>query len=61
MQATMSGTTAPSVSSPDGAAPHDLRERVTLIAFVVVAIVATTAWFILLAWALVAGLRAVGV
>jgi hypothetical protein len=61
MLAAMSGTTAGSVQSPDGAPTQELRERVTLVAFVVVAIVATVAWLALLGWLAVAGLRALGV
>jgi len=57
----MSETTAGSVPSPDGAPDQELRERVTLIAFVVVALVATLAWLVLLGWLAVAGLRALGV
>jgi hypothetical protein len=55
----MSETAAGSVPSTDG--PHqELRERVTLVAFVVVSFVSTVAWLGLLAWLAVAGLRAVG-
>jgi hypothetical protein len=57
----MSETTAASVPSPDGAPDQELRERVTLIAFVVVALLATLAWLVLLGWLAVAGLRALGV
>ncbi|MEA2473194.1 MAG: hypothetical protein QOE06_1109 [Thermoleophilaceae bacterium] len=57
----MSGTTAGSVPSPDGAPDQELRERVTLIAFVVVSVVATAGWLLLLGWLAVAGLRALGV
>jgi hypothetical protein len=55
----MSGTTASSL--PDGPQPHELRERVTLVAFVVVATVATVAWLVLLGWLSLEGLRALGV
>jgi hypothetical protein len=61
MQAAMTGTTAGSVPTPDGTPNQELRERVTLIAFVVVAIVATVAWLALLGWLAIAGLRALGV
>jgi hypothetical protein len=42
----MSDTTAGNLPSPDDS---PLRERATLIAFVVVAVVATVAWLVLLA------------
>ena len=61
MLASMSGTTAGSVPSPEGPPPHELRERVTLVAFVVVATVATIAWLVLLGWLALTGLRALGV
>jgi hypothetical protein len=61
MQPDMSGTTAGSVPTPDGAPNQESRERATLIAFVVVALVATGAWLVLLGWLAVAGLRALGV
>ena len=57
----MSETAAGSVPTPDGPQQEDVRERVTLIAFVVVAIVATLSWLVLLAWLAVAGLRSLGV
>ena len=60
MLAAMSGTTAGSVPSQDGPQSQELRERVTLIAFVVVAIVATFAWLALLGWLAVVALRAMG-
>jgi hypothetical protein len=40
---------------------QELRERATLIAFVVVAVVTTAAWLALLGWLAIAGLRALGV
>jgi hypothetical protein len=59
MLAAMAETTAASMH-PDG--PHqEMRERVTLVAFVVVSIVATFAWLVLLGWLAIAGLRALGV
>jgi hypothetical protein len=59
MQPAMSETAAGSVPSPDG--PHQqLRERVTLIAFVVVSLVATVAWLGLLAWLAIEALGALG-
>jgi hypothetical protein len=61
MLAAMSGTTAGSVPTPDGAPNQELRERVTLIGFVVVAVVATVAWLVLLGWLAVAALRSLGV
>ena len=60
MLGTMSDTTAGSVPSPDGGGGQETRERVTLVAFVVVAFVATVAWFVLLGWLAIAGLRALG-
>jgi hypothetical protein len=59
MQGAMSETAAPRVPTPDGA-DQDLRERVTLVAFIVVSIVATFAWLALLGWLVVVGLRALG-
>ena len=56
----MSGTTAGSVT-PDGPPGQELRERATLIGFVIVAVVATIAWLGLLGWLAVEGLRALGV
>lgn len=61
MSAPMSGTTAGSVKSPEGTPNQELRERVTLIAFVVVAVVATVVWLALLGWLAVAALRALGI
>ena len=61
MLAAMSGTTAGSVPSPEGPPHQELRERVTLFAFVIVATVATVAWLGLLGWLALAGLRALGV
>lgn len=55
--AAMSETTAGNLPSPDGS---PLRERATLVAFVVVALVATVAWLVLLLWLVVVGLRALG-
>jgi hypothetical protein len=57
----MTGTTADSLQTPDGAPTQELRERVTLVGFVVTAIVATVVWLVLLGWIAVAGLRALGV
>ena len=57
----MGGTTAGSVPTPDGAQNQEVRERVTLIAFVVVAVVTTVAWLALLGWLSIAALRALGV
>jgi hypothetical protein len=59
MLAAMSETTAGSVH-PDGP-HHEVRERVTLIAFVVTSVIAMIAWLVLLGWLAVAGLRALGV
>ena len=59
--APMSETTAGSVSTPDASPRQELRERVTLIAFVVVATVATLAWLGLLAWLALEGLGTLGV
>ena len=56
----MSGTTAGSVT-PDGPQGQALRERATLIGFVIVAVLATVAWLALLAWLAVEGLQALGV
>ncbi|MDQ3934259.1 MAG: hypothetical protein M3340_06465 [Actinomycetota bacterium] len=53
----MSETTAGNLPSPDDS---PLRERATLVAFIVVAIVATVAWLVLLTWLVVVGLRALG-
>jgi hypothetical protein len=61
MLAAMSGTTAETVPSPDGPRNQDMRERATLIAFVIVAVVATVAWLALLAWLAIEGLQALGV
>jgi hypothetical protein len=55
--AAMSDTTAGNLPSPD---ETPLRERATLVAFVVVAVVATLAWLVLLLWLVVVGLRALG-
>ncbi|HEX8647058.1 MAG TPA: hypothetical protein VF715_09150 [Thermoleophilaceae bacterium] len=57
----MSGTTASSVPNPEGSPHQEMRERVTLVAFVIVATVATVAWLGLLAWLGLEGLRALGV
>ena len=61
MVATMSGTTAGSVPTPEGPPHQELRERVTLVAFVIVATVATIAWLALLGWLALEALRALGV
>ena len=61
MQPRMSQTTAGSVPSPEASPHQELRERVTLVAFVIVATVATLAWLGLLAWLALEGLRALGV
>ena len=61
MLAAMSGTTAETVPNPDGPRSQDVRERVTLIAFVVVAVLATVAWLALLAWLAIEGLQALGI
>ena len=59
MLAAMSETAAGSVH-PDG--PHqEMRERVTLVAFVVTAVIAMVAWLVLLGWLAIVGLRALGV
>jgi hypothetical protein len=58
MQGAMSETAAPRV--PADGADQDMRERVTLVAFVVVSVVATFAWLGLLGWLVVVGLRALG-
>ena len=55
----MSETAAPRVPTPE-APDQDMRERVTLVAFVVVSIVATFAWLALLGWLVIVGLRALG-
>ncbi len=55
----MSETAAPRVPTPEGS-QQDLRERVTLLAFIVVSIVATFAWLALLGWLVIVGLRALG-
>jgi hypothetical protein len=60
MRAAMSGTTAGSVT-PDGPQGQELRERATLIGFVIVAVIATVAWLGLLGWLAVEGLKALGV
>jgi hypothetical protein len=46
---------------PEGPQDEALRERATLYAFVVVALVATVAWLVLLGWLATVGLRALGV
>ena len=56
----MGETAASSVPSTEGP-QQETRERVTLIAFVVVAVVATVSWLVLLAWLAIAGLRSLGV
>ena len=61
MQGAMSGTTAGSVPTPDGPQGQALRERATLIGFVIVAVVATFAWLGLLGWLAIEGLQALGV
>jgi hypothetical protein len=61
MLAAMSGTTAESVQRPDGPRGQELRERATLIGFVIVAVVATVAWLALLGWLAIVALRALGV
>ena len=60
MTAAMSETTAGSVSTPEDPRHQELRERMTLVGFVVVSIVASIVWFGLLLWLVVAGLRALG-
>ena len=55
----MSETAASGVPSPDGS-HADARERMALVAFVLVAIIATVSWLVLLAWLVVVGLRALG-
>jgi hypothetical protein len=61
MQGAMSGTAAGSVPTPDGPQGQALRERATLIGFVIVAVVATFAWLALLGWLAIEGLQALGV
>ncbi|HEX8742472.1 MAG TPA: hypothetical protein VF712_05015 [Thermoleophilaceae bacterium] len=56
----MSGTTAGSVPTPETPQGQALRERATLIGFVVVAVVATFAWLVLLGYLAVAGLQSLG-
>jgi hypothetical protein len=56
----MSGTTAGSVPTPETPQGQALRERATLIGFVVVAVVATCAWLVLLGYLAVAGLQSLG-
>ena len=58
--AAMSETTAGSVPTPEDPRHQELRERVTLVGFVVVSIVASVVWFVVLAWLAVAGLRSLG-
>ena len=57
----MSETAAGSVPTPDSPQQEAFRERATLVAFVVVAFVATLSWLVLLGWLAVAGLRSLGV
>jgi hypothetical protein len=57
----MSETAAGSVPTPDGPQNEAFRERATLVAFVVVAVVATIGWLVLLAYLAIAGLRSLGV
>jgi hypothetical protein len=61
MLAAMSGTTAETVPNPDGTRSQDVRERATLVVFVIVAVVATVAWLALLGWLAVVGLQALGI
>ena len=61
MLAAMSGTSAETVSKPDGPRGQEVRERATLVGFVVVAVVATIAWLGLLGWLAVEGLKALGI
>jgi len=55
----MSGTTA-GVSSAEAPQSQVVRERATLIGFVIVSVVATFAWLLLLGYLAVAGLRTLG-
>jgi hypothetical protein len=47
--------------APDGPEGSEVRERATLVAFVLIAVVATVSWLVLLGWLVVVGLRALGV
>ncbi len=60
MHPAMADTAAGSVPSQDGGQHQELRERATLVAFVVVAIIATTSWLVLLGWLAIVALRALG-
>jgi hypothetical protein len=57
----MNETAAGSVPTPDGPQHAEFRERATLVAFVVVSVVATVSWLVLLAYLAIAGLRSLGV
>jgi hypothetical protein len=57
----MTDTAAGSVPTPEAPQQDEFRERATLVAFVVVAVVATVSWLALLAWLAVEGLQALGV
>ena len=57
----MSDTAAGSVPTPETSQQEAFRERATLVAFVVVAVVATISWLSLLAWLAIEGLKALGV
>lgn len=61
MLAAMSPSSAETVQRPDGPQGQEVRERATLIGFVIVALVSTIAWLGLLGWLAVEGLRALGV
>jgi hypothetical protein len=60
MLAAMTETAAGSVTPEAPPQEQDLRERATLIGFVVVATLATFAWLALLGWLAIEGLQALG-
>lgn len=55
----MSETAAGNLQTPE-TPQQDMRERATLIGFVVVATIATFAWLALLGWLAIEGLQALG-
>ena len=59
MLAAMSETAAGNLQTPE-TPQQDMRERATLIGFVVVATIATFAWLALLGWLAIEGLQALG-
>ncbi len=56
--AAMGETAAAPNPAPDGAGNGDLREKLALVAFVTVAVVATVSWLVLLGWLVLTGIRA---